>query len=504
MIPTGCSRRRGWTRAPARIAAAVVVTAATASLFGGSRPAGAAAGQCPDSNQPNTLAVVAGSPQTAQLGKPFQTNLQVALANTNACPLTGQLGGYAVSFSAPSGGASGTFANSGSNTITVGTDGTGTATAPTFTANDTAGSYGVGADSEFGSTSLYLTNTAGGLPASIAPTGATAQAASINSQYEQPLQAQVLDGIGRPVQGVTVSFALGTGPSGASASFLTGGAQATATTNSDGVATSSLFVANSSPGRFTATASASGLAGVASFSLDNHAAPQTLRAAGAPAQTATVDHRYRWPLSARLLDPSGQAVEGATVTFTLGRAAGGATASFPDGSAQATETSDSSGRATSPPLEANSTAGSFTATASVNGSKPLSFRLENLAGSPATITVGAADGQSTPIGFRFPIRLAVTITDKDGNAVPRAGVTFSAPTHGPSGRFDSYVRARTHGNARDPRAAAHTTRVVRVKTDRKGIAIAPPLTANRHSGGYAVTVRAGRQRAAFALVNTGR
>jgi protocatechuate 3,4-dioxygenase beta subunit len=504
MIVPGCLRSRGRRRASARIAAVAFVAAAAASLVGGSRPAGAAPSQCSDSNRPNTLTVVGGSPQTAQLGKPFQTNLQVALANTNGCPLTGQLGGYAVSFSAPSGGASGIFANSGSNTVTVGTDATGTATAPTFTANDTAGSYSVHADSDFGSTNLYLTNTAGGLAASIAPAGATAQEASVNSQYGQPLQARVLDANGRPVQGVATSFALGSGPSGAGASFLTGGAQATATTKSDGVATSPLFVANSSPGRFTATASASDLSSVATFSLDNHAAAQTLRAVGALAQTATVDHRYRRPLSAQLLDPSGQPVEGASVTFTLGRAAAGATASFPDGSSQATEISDSSGRASSPPLAANSTAGSFTATASVNGSTPLSFRLRNLAGAAATITVGAADGQSAPTGSRFPIRLAVTITDRDGNPVPGVLVTFSAPTHGPSGRFDRYARGRTRRNARKSSVAVHTARVVRVKTDRKSIAIAPPFTANGHSGGYAVTVRVGGQRAAFALVNTRR
>jgi protocatechuate 3,4-dioxygenase beta subunit len=396
MIATGYSRGRGPRRAPARLAAVAVVAAvAAASLVGGSGLAGAAPSQCPDSNRPNTLTVVGGSPQTAQLGKPFQTNLQAALANTNGCPLTGQLGGYSVNFNAPASGASGTFANSGSNTVTVGTDASGTATAPTFTANDTTGSYSVHAESDFGSTNLYLTNTASGLAASSAATGATAQEAGVNSRYGQPLQAQVLDANGRPVQGVAVSFALGTGPYGASASF-------------------------------------------------------------------------------------------------------------PDGSSQATETSDGSGRASSPPLEANSTAGSFTATASVSGGKPLTFRLENLAGPAATIAVGAADGESTPVGSRFPIRLAVTITDKDGNPVHGIIVTFSSPTRGPSGRFNSYVRGRTDGKPGRHGVRLRTSRTVRVKADGKGIAIAAPFTANRDTGGYVVVARAGGRRAAFALVNTPR
>jgi hypothetical protein len=37
---------------------------------------------CPASNPPNTLMLVAGTPQTAQLDGPFAGGLQVAIANT--------------------------------------------------------------------------------------------------------------------------------------------------------------------------------------------------------------------------------------------------------------------------------------------------------------------------------------------------------------------------------------------------------------------------------------
>src|SRR5262245_12573501 len=95
----------GWLISPflAGLAAAAVVLA-------GSGSAGAAGTACPSVSRPNTLRIVAGSPQTAQLEKPFETNLQVALANTNGCPLTGQLAGIWVDFSAPASGQSGTFA----------------------------------------------------------------------------------------------------------------------------------------------------------------------------------------------------------------------------------------------------------------------------------------------------------------------------------------------------------------------------------------------------------
>jgi hypothetical protein len=188
-------------RSRIRVLAIAVATVSGAALLAGSGSAGAAGSDCPSSNPPNKLVIAGGSSQTAQLGKPFETNLQVALANTNGCPLTGTLAGISVDFDAPGSGASGSFANTGSNTVTVGTDGQGIATAPTFTANDTAGSYSVHADSDFGSVELYLTNTVSGLAASITATGASSEEAAVDSQYPQPLQVQVKDANGRPVQG---------------------------------------------------------------------------------------------------------------------------------------------------------------------------------------------------------------------------------------------------------------------------------------------------------------
>src|SRR5437762_7663209 len=94
-----------------------------------------------------------------------------------------------------------------------------------------------------------------------------------------------------------------------------------------------------------------------------------------------------------------------------------------------------------------------------------------MAAVPATITPGAASGESTPAGSRFPIRLAVTVEDAEGNPIAGAFVTFAAPARGPSGRFP------------------HAARTARVKTDGDGIAIAPPFRANAEAGGYAVTAR---------------
>jgi protocatechuate 3,4-dioxygenase beta subunit len=474
-------------RFPARrlLSLSLAVLAATAGvLLASSAEADAAPGACPSVNRPNMVKIVAGSPQTAQLEKPFQANLQVTLANSNGCPLTGQLGGLWIDFSAPSSGASGTFATSGTNRVTIGTDASGVATAPTFTANDLAGSYSVQVDSDFGSVLLYLTNTASGVAASITAAGQTRQEASVNSRYAEPLQVDVVDADGRPVQGATVTFSLGTGTTGASAAFLDGGPQTTATTTANGRATSPPFVANSTPGRFTATASTTGAGTAATFTLVNHAAAGRMIATPKTARSATVETRYRQRLAVRVLDPNGQPSEGVSITFIVATAPNGAGATFVSGESQATRVTDATGHATSPALVANKVAGRFTATAAVTGgNKAISYSLRNVAGTPDAISAGGASGQSTLVGSRFPIRLAVTVTDANDNAVPSVVVTFRAPTSGPSGRFPGGGRS------------------VRVKTNAKGIALAPAFTANRTPGGYVVIASAGGERAAFALVN---
>ncbi len=458
--------------------------AAALSVPAGSARAGANA--CPTSNQPNELVLVGGSGQQAQLGKPFAQNLQVALGNTNGCPLTGNLAGVTVNFDAPGSGASGIFAAGGSREAYVGTDSQGVATAPTFTANFTVGSYSVDAHSDYGTVGLSLSNTANGLPASITATGTSSQEATVNGNYAQPLQARVTDANGNPVQGASVTFALLPGTTGASANFL-GGAPS-ATTDSNGLATSPPLVANGVPGRFSATASTDGVSTVAMYTLDNHATTTALQTSTHDAR-ATVDSRYRSSLQARLVDANGQPIEGAMVTFAITAADNGATANFLGGTGQATALTDANGLATAPPLVADKTAGSFTATATALGAQPTQYVLENVAAAPSSITAGAANGQSTTIGARFAIPLAVSVTDKNGNPVAGVTITFAAPVKGPSGRFS--IRHR------------HVSRVVRVKTNRNGIAVGPLFTADASMGGYAViaTVKGSSVRTAFSLLN---
>src|SRR5690348_6156917 len=267
------------------LVAAVVLAAAGGSARGAGSP-------CPTSNPPNELVLAAGSGQQAQLGRQFAQGLQVVLANTNGCQLTGNLAGVTVNFDAPASGASGIFAGSGSHEAYVGTDSQGAATAPPFTANFTVGDYTVDAHSDYGSAEIGLSNTVNGLPATIAPEGSSTQEAAVNSEYAQPLQVRVTDANGVAVQGATVSFAVLPGVTGAGATFL-GGEQAGAVTNADGVATAPALLANGVPGKFAATASTGGLSSAAVFALDNHAAAMTVSMVTRSDPAAIVDTRYR-------------------------------------------------------------------------------------------------------------------------------------------------------------------------------------------------------------------
>jgi hypothetical protein len=214
----------------------------------------------------------------------------------------------------------------------------------------------------------------------------------------------------------------------------------------------------------------------------------------------------------RVIDANGAPIPGVSIAFAISAASAtscgatscgateAATATFLGGQALANATTDAAGIAISPPLSANAIAGSFSASAALSSSPggspsssqaaqalaPLSFALSNQPGSAYRLTAGVGASQSTVLGARFSIPLAVAVTDAQKNPVAHALVTFTAPSDGASGHF------RRHG------------RHVKVRSDGCGIAVAPPFSANFSAGGYVVRATLGHvHSAAFALVNRG-
>ena len=220
-------RPAGWARdgAVATVGAVAVLAAFAPAPLHAAEESGAPGGSvgvsCPLSNPPNQMTLVAGTPQTAQLGSAFATGLQVALSNSDGCPVTSAAAGIPVTFSAPTSGASGVFSTSDSNIAVVGADASGTVAAPPFTANAAAGSYTVTASSRFGSVSFSLNNTPAGVwcptldrhaatsagePVELTTGVGSTQSVPAGAQLPIRLTITVTDAEGNPVPSVPVTF----------------------------------------------------------------------------------------------------------------------------------------------------------------------------------------------------------------------------------------------------------------------------------------------------------
>jgi CSLREA domain-containing protein len=84
------------------------------------------------------LSAMGGTPQSTPVNTAFGTPLQATFTEYNRA-----VNNASVTFTAPTNGATGTFANSNSASVTVSTDANGIATAPAFTANSITGDFAV-------------------------------------------------------------------------------------------------------------------------------------------------------------------------------------------------------------------------------------------------------------------------------------------------------------------------------------------------------------------------
>jgi hypothetical protein len=311
----------------------------------------------------------------------------------------------------------------------------------------------------------------------VAATSGTPQSAAINTSFPAPLVVTVTNASGNRVNGVTVTF---TPPStGASGSFASGAN--TATTNASGVATSAIFTANGTPGSYTVTASVVGITGAASFSLTNTASsPASITATSGTPQSTNDDTAFGAPLVAKVIDASGNALTGVTVTFTA--PSNGASASFAGG--VNTATTNASGVATSGTFTANGTLGSYTVKASVSGvTATANFSLTNTLGPPASTTATSGTAQIGAINSAFAAPLEAIVKDAGGNPVSGATVTFTPPASGARGTFG------VGGNI--------------ATTNASGVATSGTFTANGTTGSYTVTasVPGVTTTASFSLTN---
>jgi len=242
------------------------------------------------------LTSIVPAPGTAPQRAAVTTAFAAPLAAVVRDGVGNAIAGASVTFAAPAGGPSGTFAclaggcpagtsvSPGGLTATMTTDNTGRATAPAFTANSAAGGYTVTATTDGGSgnnnppspTAFYLTNMAG-VPASITVVSGGNGSAVLGQPFAAPLRVRVFDNEGNTVAGATVTFTAPTGTNVPTVTLPNGGVAPPTDPSGYTALTATAF---SRPGVFNVTASVSGVAAPASFTLTNTANANTVLVTG--------------------------------------------------------------------------------------------------------------------------------------------------------------------------------------------------------------------------------
>jgi adhesin/invasin len=346
--------------------------------------------------QASTIQATGGTPQTAITLAPFALPLQATVTDASGNPLSGTT----VSFAAPTSGASATLS---ANQATTDTSGHATVTA---IANAVQGNYAVqAAVPGAASASFNLSNVSGG-----ASNLAFVQQ-PVNTPAGAPITVAVklADSAGNPVAAVSVTLTLPANGAG-----LIG--TTTVPTGSDGVATfNNLSITTT--GTFQLQATAGALSMLSNPFQITPATSRSITATDGGGQRTAVTTAYPLPLTAVVRDQFGNAVRGATVTFTAPTA--GASVTFGGSSSV---TTDDQGTATSPPLTANSQTGSFQVFAATDGAtSPAVFDLSNVAGT-ANHLIFVQHPTTTISGQTISPPVTVQVRDSLGNHVAQAGV----------------------------------------------------------------------------------
>lgn len=308
------------------------------------------------------------------------------------------------------------------------------------------------------------------------------QTAQLGTPFQTNFQVRLANRNGCPLTGilagVNVTFdGPDFGPSGVFSG--SGWREATVGTDENGVAIAPAFTANFTAGAYTVFAHSD--YGDVQFSVANTAngVAASISAAGGNGQTALASRQYAQPLQARVVDTSGQPVQGATVSFSILPGATGASAVFLAGP-QAEAATNASGIAISPPLLANAIAGRFTAVATVNGAATAAtFALDNHAASQSLVAAEVASSTATA-GRLFLSPLRVRVLDGDGEPVEGQSVAFALGTQSAAG-----------SGASGPGATfPDGTNQASVVTNADGWATSPKFRANHVVGTFIATATA--------------
>ena len=239
------------------------------------------------------------------------------------------------------------------------------------------------------------------------------QSATAGSTVANAPIARVIDQFGNSVPGVNVTFAVTAGggsvvPTNPIPTDTAGKAAVTSWTLGPAAGTNNDTLTASAPGLPSARFVASGLSG---------AAKNLLYVSGA-AQTDTIGASLT-TYSVRVTDSLGNGVQGVTVSWVATAGGGSITPVSP--------TTDVNGFASATRV-LGTAAGLDSATASVGGltGSPQRFGATALHGNPSQIFKTAGDGQNATVNTAVATALEARITDRAGNPIQSANVTFTA------------------------------------------------------------------------------
>jgi adhesin/invasin len=380
-IASPASWRLGTTAGPNTVTATVAsLPAVTFSATATSGPATA-------------VAINAGNNQSAVIGNAvtIPPSVKVTDANGNA------VSGVAVTFAVATGGGSVSGATATTNASGIATVGSWTlgASLGSNTLTATAGTL-------TGSPLTFTATAIAGPPASITKHAGDAQTAVAGANVATPPAVRVTAENGLPLQGITVTFAVGTG--GGSVT------NAVALTNDNGIATVGSWKLGNTSGANTLTATVASLSPV-TFTATGTAGPAALIVINAGNnQSAVVNTAVPIAPSVKVTDANGNVVEGAGVTFAVATGGG----SITGGSA----TTNASGIAT---------VGSWTLGASA-GTNTLTASLDGVAGASVTITASAVNVVPLNVTVNGKLERSETVSvvvTQGGSPLPPSGYTLT-------------------------------------------------------------------------------
>ena len=327
---------------------------------------------------PASISLVSGAGQTGQAGAqlPAPAVVQVNGADGVGVP------GISVVFAAPAGG------SVGSSTAT--TDANGRA-ATALKLGGAAGPQSFLATTGEFSIAIPEVATAAA-PALITAVSGSGQSDTVRASVA-PLVARVTDQFGNPTSGVVVSWK--------TSSPVAALGSSTSTTDADGRATMK-YTLGTIPGVETVSASVSGVAVPAIFTLQTLAGPPThISIVSGDKLTATVGSSSTTLLVVKVTDAGGTPIMGTSVVWSAS-----------NGTVAAKTTTDASGLSSNT-LTLGTHSGDVVVTAALaNGASAVSFHASALAGAPAALKFG-----SQPV-FKLATQLApitVAIVDAYGN-----------------------------------------------------------------------------------------